>query len=171
MPLIRCKKCGKYFDEKAPACLLCGVPVHYVDPPPPIAAEAAEESSGRMVILKWVLIAMVPVLIYQCSTSSDKQNRASGNADRPAEAFSSLDALLLCQTALKRVSRDPEKASIPYVEDFGRGDESYFAWGPQTKMARMRNGLGLEVAATASCSVNRTTKQITTLTLEGKTIL
>lgn len=81
------------------------------------------------------------------------------------------DALLMCQMALKKISRDPEKADIPYVDDQGKGTEYYYAWGNSTKLVRMRNGLGLEVAATASCTVDGKTQRITSLTLDGKTIL
>lgn len=81
------------------------------------------------------------------------------------------EALLLCQKAFRQISRDPENAKVPYVKDQGRGSESYFAWGASTKMMRMRNGLGLEVATTGSCIVDRTKHQITSLTVDGKSAL
>lgn len=85
--------------------------------------------------------------------------------------FGSSEALGMCQAALKSVARDPDKADIPYVENMGRGSEYYFAWGAQTKMARMRNGLGLDVAVSASCIVNGVTRRITSLSLNGRSIL
>lgn len=93
-----------------------------------------------------------------------------GGEDKPAQ-FGHLDALGMCRMALQAASRDPEKADIPYVENQGRGDEYFFAWGAQTKMTRMRNGLGLEVAAPASCTVNGKTQRITSLTINGQTII
>lgn len=94
-----------------------------------------------------------------------------GTSAKPKNLGSS-EALTMCQYALKKVSRDPEKASVPYVPDQGSGSEFYFAWGQSTKMTRMQNGLGIEVAATASCIVSKSEKRITTsLTLDGKTIL
>lgn len=85
--------------------------------------------------------------------------------------FGSSDALGMCQGALKSVARDPDMADIPYVENMGRGSEYYFSWGAQTKMARMRNGLGLDVAVSASCIVNGVTRRITSLSLDGRSIL
>lgn len=77
----------------------------------------------------------------------------------------------MCQMALKKISRDPEKAEIPVVQNFGSETEFYFAWGSSTKMVRMRNGLGLEVAGSASCVVDKATKRFTSLTLNGESIL
>ena len=88
-----------------------------------------------------------------------------------APGFGSTDALTMCQMAFKRISNDPDKASIPYVPDQRTGLESYFAWGASTKMMRMRNGLGLDVAVSGSCIVNHRTRKITNLTLDGKTII
>jgi hypothetical protein len=36
---------------------------------------------------------------------------------------------------------------------------------------RMRNGLGLDVAATGSCIVSTSTRKITSLTLNGQSVL
>ena len=94
----------------------------------------------------------------------------SGGDDKPVQ-FGHVDALTLCQTALKAAAKDPENAEVPYVENFGRGDEYVYSWGSQTKMARMRNGLGLEVAASASCVVDGRSQRITSLTLNGQTLI
>lgn len=109
----------------------------------------------------WVItVLMVMMVLRACF----------GGEDKPAQ-FGHIDALGMCRMALQAASRDPEKADIPYVENQGRGDEYVYAWGAQTKMARMRNGLGLEVAASASCIVNGKTQRITTLTLNGQTLI
>lgn len=93
-----------------------------------------------------------------------------GGDDKPAQ-FGHVDALVMCQTALKSAARDPENADIPYVDNLGKADEYVYAWGGQTKMARMRNGLGLEVAASASCIVDGRAKRITSLTLNGRALI
>ena len=80
-----------------------------------------------------------------------------------------MDAYYICQQAIKYVSKDPDNAEIPYVQNFGSGDEYYFAWGRDTKHLRLKNGLGLDVAASASCIVNK--GKITQLTIDGKTII
>lgn len=92
-------------------------------------------------------------------------------AERTPKQFSDLDALVLCQLAIERTAREPETAKVPYVEPYGNGTEFYYAWGRETKFARMRNGLGLEVPVSASCTVNRALKQITALTIEGKAVI
>lgn len=160
MALINCQECGAQISDQAASCPKCGAPV---------AAKAPkkEESSGRLSVLKWVFMGIIGLVVFQCVQDS---NRAATSSSAPKE-MDSMDALFLCQTALKRASRDPEKAEVPYVPDMGKGKESYFAWGSSTKMARMRNGFGLEVATSASCTVDRPTKRITSLTLDGKSII
>ncbi len=79
-------------------------------------------------------------------------------------------ALALCQEQIKSASLDRASAEVPYVENMGTGGEFYFAWGAQTKPARLRNGAGLDATASASCIVNRATGQVTQLTLNGITI-
>lgn len=109
----------------------------------------------------WAITGLLVVMVLRA---------CFGGEDKP-EKFSHIEALGMCRMALQAAARDPEKADIPYVENQGRGDEYFFSWGAQTKMARMRNGLGLEVATSASCVVNAKTQRITSLTLNGQTLI
>lgn len=94
-------------------------------------------------------------------------------AAQPVQAsFSEREARMLCVSAFKYISKDPDKAEIPYVKDMGTGaGEYFFAWGPNTKHMRMRNGLGLDVATTGSCIVSTSTRKITSMTVNGKPVL
>lgn len=162
MALTNCTECKKQISDLAVSCPGCGAPVS------PMAA--APSQSGRN-LPRWVTVLVLSmVFIGIFKSCSDEPASGPAVASAP-KTFDSMDALFMCQQALKMVSRDPEKANIPYVADHGSGNEAYFAWGASTKMARMRNGLGLEVAASASCTVDKTEKRITTLTLNGKSIL
>jgi hypothetical protein len=60
---------------------------------------------------------------------------------------------------------------VPYVNDQGGGGEFYFAWGASTKPVRMKNGFGALLESGASCTVNKQTGQITSLTLNGKSVM
>lgn len=170
MALIACPECGKQISDKAPTCPHCGAPALSA----PVAAQEREQYAAifpdqdKRPTSPWpavISVAVLTVIAVSCV------NMGKGSETNTPRAFDSTDALYLCQQALKRASRDPEKAEAPPVENFGKGDEFYFAWGASTKMARMRNGFGLEVAASASCTVSQTQKRITSLTLDGKTIL
>lgn len=99
------------------------------------------------------------------------QPSSNAAAAAPDLGISEMEALALRQYNLKRAPRDPDKAVVPYVENMGRGSEAYFAWGASTKHARMRNGLGIEVAVSASCIVDLRAKRITSLTLNGETLI
>jgi hypothetical protein len=76
-------------------------------------------------------------------------------------------ALLNCQRAIKRASRDPESANVPAVSPLKEGADWRFLWSPNTQQVRVRNGLGLEVAVGAFCVVDEVTGNIKLLTLDG----
>ena len=78
------------------------------------------------------------------------------------------DALFTCQRAITGLARDPDTAQVPWVKNFGSGDEYYFAWGDSTKHLRLHNGFGLEVPASAACTVSKSRRVITTLSIDGK---
>ena len=85
----------------------------------------------------------------------------------PAAHFNSADALAICQAAIKMASKDAEKAQVPYVPNQSAVGGYFFAWNNTTKLARLRNGLGLEVGVTALCKVDPISRRITSLTLDG----
>ena len=81
-------------------------------------------------------------------------------------------ALTTCQTMIASVSKYPDKADVPFVENQSAkyDPQYYFAWGPSTKHAMMMNSLGMLVPTTASCYVNRQTGNIESLTVNAQTI-
>lgn len=170
MALIACPECGKEISGKAPACPHCGAPSVSA----PSAAQEREQYAavfpgpGKKPTSPWPAIISLGVLT---AIAVSCVNMSKGPGSESPAAFGWNDALSMCQFALKRASRDPEKADVPYVENQGSGDNFYFIWGASTKMARMRNGFGLEVATTASCTVSATQKRITSLILDGKAII
>lgn len=85
--------------------------------------------------------------------------------------FGEMDALYLCQQTIKSIAKDPENAVVPYVQNFGKGNEYYFAWGRGTTFARMRNGFGYDAPVSAACIVDGNKKRITSLTINTKTII
>jgi len=79
--------------------------------------------------------------------------------------------MAMCMRAIQLASKDPERVQIPWVDPRMGGDDFHFAWGHSTRMLRMRNGLGLEVAASGSCTVSRARKTVTSLTIDGQRLL
>lgn len=128
-------------------------------PPPKVPALNTNPAVLAIMGLAFVVFGAV-LYVYTSSEPQVKENK-----------FSTADAFFMCKSALKMVSRDPEKAEIPWVENYGGATEYYFAWGASTRMLRMRNGLGLEVAASASCFVDKATRKITILSLNGETLI
>lgn len=168
MALIACAECGKEISDKAAACPHCGAPVAAQKNAQltPEAVASQKKPPTAPVWLQVIIGLLLAYIIVSCATGGDK-----GAASTNSPSFGWNDALTMCQFALKKASRDPENADVPYVENKGSGDNYYFIWGATTKMARMRNGFGLEVATTASCTVSGTQKRITSLILDGQAII
>lgn len=169
--LTQCQDCGGSVSVRATACPHCGAPL---DGAQPAGAAPTTESPASVPQKKGtspvtILLASI-FAIWLFSVIADGGSGASGSA-KAERGFRDVDALTLCQMTLKQFARDPGKAEIPYVQNFGSGSEFQFAWGASTKHLRLRNGLGLDVAATASCTVDRNTRRITTLTLNGQTLI
>ena len=161
MALIKCVECGRSMSDKAAACPGCGAPqATGVAPSSPVQAVAPKG------VPMWQKVVGSVLLLGAVCSCLDRSSRPSAPT-----AFSKSDALYLCDRAFRLVSKDPEKADIPYVQAVESGDEILFSWGASSKMLRMRNGLGLEVAASGSCAVSRSRKQVESLTLNGQTIL
>ncbi|WP_374584421.1 hypothetical protein [Ideonella dechloratans] len=120
-------------------------------------------SPGQRQLPMWQLGVLALLLVLGVVAVGGRTSTPSGFGD--AQAFQ------LCQDALTKLSRDPARAEIPWVQDMGSGSEHYYAWGAQTKHMRMRNGFGLDVAVSGSCIVDGTTRRITSLTMDGKSIL
>jgi hypothetical protein len=108
-------------------------------------------------------------IITSCFGPSSKLSSTATSSSTPPE-ISFAAALTKCQYALKGQSKDPDSAEVPYVNDFGSGKEFYFAWGASSKPVRMKNSYGAILSAGASCTVNKATGQITSLSLDGRTI-
>jgi hypothetical protein len=137
----------------------------YKAPPKP---QIMRDTKNDVSPLGLLSTAVMVIFLIRC-----QMQEYEGKPANQPKALQSYEALTMCQFAIKRLSRDPDTAEIPYVDNLGGsvGTEYYFAWGAGTKYARMRNGLGLEVPVSASCIVDATTKKITQLIFDGKTII
>ncbi|MEJ5031955.1 zinc ribbon domain-containing protein [Comamonas sp. MYb21] len=169
MALINCNECGKQISDQASSCPHCGAPVAGNPAAPSVAAPSvaatslAAETVKNPSTFKYILYGTFVVVVAISCMSGGK------TSNTPRE-FNANEAIFLCQHAIKQVSRDPEKAEVPLVSNVGSGDEYVFVWGPQTKLTRLRNGLGLEVGVPAVCKVSHTKKNMTSLSVDGKTI-
>lgn len=134
---------------------------------PPADVKPAQPIWARVVamILISPITALFAVFITSCTGGSGGSSGGSNSG-----SFSQSEALMICQYSIKGSMMDASSTDVPYVDDQGSGNEYYFAWGSSTKSIRTRNGLGLEVPASASCIVDKRSKSITQLTVNGKTI-
>lgn len=151
MAIVKCAECGADISDTAKACPHCGAP----------AKKAIKKSQRLAKIIVLTLGAVWIYSIFSGSSSSDN-----------AHTFGESEALVICQQAIRSVAKDPEKADIPAIKGGLADDGTYvFHWGGSTRMARMRNGLGLEVAVTADCAVHKDTHKLTRLVIDGKDII
>lgn len=85
--------------------------------------------------------------------------------------MTSEEAWAACQNAIISSSKYPDKAKVPFVDDQAGLSEGYFAWGSSTKHIMLMNGLGVLAPATASCNINKQNGKITSLTINGQSII
>ncbi|MDC2858609.1 zinc-ribbon domain-containing protein [Delftia sp. DT-2] len=192
MALIKCAECGKEISDKAAACIGCGAPInptpHRTEPqakrePSALAKSLGygeskgEEQYGNIFpdmqqkapqskaaqVIGWGLTIATVALIGSCMFGSRGKSSSNGISDSRA--------LSLCKEGIRLVSRDPDKAQIPYAESERIGPDYVFTWTNGTNTIRLRNGFGLEVPASARCSVNAALGKISSLTVNGNTII
>lgn len=115
----------------------------------------------------WVLGAVVLALGVTGALAWHLMTPAkTANVDQ-VQPFDAVTAMVVCREAIKKTSRDPEKAEVPSVFVHQVDEELRIYWGPQNKMVRLRNGLGSEVGVPATCIANKDKRTITSLTVNG----
>jgi len=192
MALIQCSECGKQISDKAISCPGCGAPgmAKGVDASPTKQPAATSNDSARptaedlyastfpdtksgepkkMGPIGWVVTLGIAVAIGSCMFGGSSKQAA--NANRAGTDISDSKALSLCKQAIRLVSRDPDKAEIPYVAPSRIGSDYVYTWTPGVNTIRLRNGLGLDVPASARCAVNAALGQISKLDVNGNTIV
>jgi hypothetical protein len=87
------------------------------------------------------------------------------------KSVSEEQALRTCQKTLKQAARDPDTAVIPDVGAMRGGADRRFLWNANSRLVRMRNGMGIEVGVIALCVVDEETGRIKLLTLDGKQLI
>ena len=197
MALIKCTECGHAISDKAAACPQCGAPnaaatdagstsagesLHHdgLTFSSPEALQAYKDSRsekpasaakpGKKEKPKtpwWAWVIAIPIGAYVGVSCAGRSDSASSSA-----SLSSIEALTMCQSAIKRLSRDPANAEVPYVTaDYDWDQKARFVWGPATRYARLRNGFGMEVAATADCTVQKYEHTISSLLINGEQMI
>jgi DNA-directed RNA polymerase subunit RPC12/RpoP len=157
MAMVKCSECGRAVSDKAAACPNCGAPRSGKAKAPAVTMGPIRRG------LQWVWYGLVSLMVFSCVYQWNKP--------REPRAFGEADARILCSDAIRAASRDREKAEIPFVPATTRGDEISMSWNDGTGTLRLRNGLGLDVPASASCVVSKSQKRVTILTINGQTII
>lgn len=157
MAMVKCSECGGSISYKAAVCPQCGAPRTERASAPTVSMGPIRRA------LQWVWFGVVSLMVFSCVYQWNKP--------REPRAFGEADARVLCADAIRAASRDREKADIPFVPAMTSGDEISMSWNDGTGTLRLRNGLGLEVPASASCVVSRAQKRVTILTINGQTII
>lgn len=120
--------------------------------------------SGAPTVKRW------PFVVGGILLLSILGNCANIGKSKTGTGLSADDALQLCEKAIRSAVRDPDKAVIPSVPNFGDINEYHFAWNPNTRVLRLRNGLGLDVASTGSCIVQKVARHVSSVTIDGKRV-
>ncbi len=88
-----------------------------------------------------------------------------------AGSFQQIQALTMCQAALKKAAPVPEKVRIPSVESRGNAEQFIFTWDSTTKAIEMRTQLDEIEPTTGYCMVDKATKRVIALTFGLRPII
>ena len=113
---------------------------------------------------RWLLTSMVVVW-----TLGVMFNWGGGGVT-PTQSMGAADALVACQSAIRRVAYDPEKANVPAVPAVHASDHYRFEWNQSTRMVRLRNRAGLDGAVTASCAVEPKSRRFLHLIVDDQSV-
>lgn len=134
------------------------------------AAINIEKREGMKFLLGLIAVLIVFSQLSKCGGSTKVAE--SVEEKRQRESAAALNhAFGLCRKAILTISRDPEKSEVPYIFPVVENGNWVWSWRQQTKMLRVRNGLGLKVAATGLCAVDRETVHIEMLIVDDKIVL
>ncbi|WP_122974679.1 zinc-ribbon domain-containing protein [Comamonas thiooxydans] len=178
MALIKCRECGKEISDQAEACIGCGAPLRNRSEQQPSAARRSDESQYRNIFpdmpgsrddppkksnLGTLIVSALVIgfVVYACSPGSNSSKSSTS---------SELKGLFACQQAIRFASKDPDKADIPYAEARSVGYEYTYTWTNGANTIRLRNGLGIDVPASATCNVSKESGLVRRLIINGETI-
>lgn len=180
MALIKCNECGKEISDKATVCVGCGAPVRASSPPRASGSVASDESqygnifpgmaAGGQVKPKKIglgtsiLGAVVAGFVAYSCTSSDSP---PGGTTSVSESR----GLSTCKEAIRIASKDPDRAEIPYAKAESVGPEYVYTWINGVNTIRLRNGLGLDTPASATCAIGKASGKVNKLTVNGTTFI
>jgi hypothetical protein len=157
---MKCRDCFADLSSGWKACPHCGARIS--DGPDPAASTGAAASKSQPLWAQALAGLLGAVVVGSCVS----------NAFGPAEPerFDNVDAMGRCIHAVKRFAKDPEKAQVPWVDAVETADAFEFRWTQQTRLLRLRNGLGLEVAVGGRCTVSKTSQAVRSLVVDGQTV-
>lgn len=158
MALVKCSECSREVSDKAASCVGCGAPIEKkLNNGQNMSSVSADEISPRLtgrekIKMFLLLLGVMAIGLIVIGLNSDGSGKAH----------------YYCEQAIKLVAKDPDSVDLPYVENKGSKDWPEYEWSRFTKMARMKNGLGIETAVTVKCSYSFLTDKVTSLEIDGK---
>ena len=84
--------------------------------------------------------------------------------------FSNMDALALCDNAIKSTSINPKAVEIPHRSGTNQGDEYAFAWSTGGDGVLMPNQFGALVETTVVCKVDGSAERVVHLEIDGRVL-
>ncbi len=79
-------------------------------------------------------------------------------------------AQVVCENAIKKVARDPDRTEVPFVRGVTSDETFDFTWSRNSSLVRMTNGLGNEVGVEVACAVRKRDGKIVSLKVDGRII-
>lgn len=121
---------------------------------------------GALAALSWFFFASASPQPLRPTLAEQTAERMA-EIGHPGAKVTNEDALRLCQKTITQAARDPETAVVPDVGWMKGGVDWRFSWNQNSRLVRMKSGLGLEVGATALCVVDEAAGHIKLLVVDG----
>jgi hypothetical protein len=163
MAARQCDGCKAYVSlRSATSCPRCGTAFPLPGPVPPAEPNgrpAGTAGSAFALVALGLIVVLLGAIIYRVVFPSvEHLNHEKVMA-----------ALVHCQDTIHGLAEYGGADAPPYAQNYGKGNEFYFAW-PQGSF-EFTNGFGARVRMSASCIGNLTTGEITSLTVNGRDIV
>ena len=161
MAILHCPECKKKVSDKAPACPNCGV-----------VYSKKFRPKQKVPWIPLSFMALFMVMIFTTKPTKTSEDRQVRTASKPLPGYASWslgEAIYFCGKAIESAAAYKVIKKPGHSKNYGSGNEFYFSW-PRGKIV-LQNGFGAQINSSAACIGNLAKCQITSLSINGESII
>lgn len=126
----------------------------------------------RNALLALFIIIVLPALViwFLAWATGALRDGSSKSEVAASTGIDRIEALVLCQQNIKRLSINPNTAEVPRANAIDNGETWRFLWNNDSGL-QLQNQFGAMIGVFGACSVDKATGKITNLRIDGETII